>query len=94
MVLTTYEFALREAPSRFTTEFMRLLIRGNRGKFCVNLPKDWIFANRMALGLFALLARLGATADFRGALLDVLYEPGQPRPPAYSEAELAWFVRC
>ena len=97
MVLTTYEFVLREPSFQFTTAFMRRLIdargRDNRGKFRVNLPKDWIFANRMALGLFALLARLEAKADFRGALLDVLYEPGEPRPAPYTEAELGLFVR-
>jgi predicted unusual protein kinase regulating ubiquinone biosynthesis (AarF/ABC1/UbiB family)/DNA-binding transcriptional regulator YiaG len=95
MVLVTYEFALRATPFQFTVAFMRRLInargRGNRGKFRVNLPKDWIFANRMALGLFALLARLEAKGDFRGALLDVLYEPNEPRPAPYTETELAFF---
>ncbi|HEY3256606.1 MAG TPA: AarF/UbiB family protein [Polyangiaceae bacterium] len=97
MVLTTYEFSLSEAPFRFTPAFMHRLIavrgRDNPGKFRVNLPKDWLFANRMVLGLFALLSRLEAKADFRGALLDALYEPGEPRPAPYSETELRLLVR-
>jgi predicted unusual protein kinase regulating ubiquinone biosynthesis (AarF/ABC1/UbiB family) len=93
MVLTTYEFALRATPFRFDAAYMRRLInargKDNRGKFQVNLPKDWIFANRMALGLFALLARLQATGDFRNPLLGVLYEPGEARPAPYTDTELS-----
>jgi len=97
MVLRTYEFALRQAPFQFTVAFMRRLVdvrgRDNRGKFRANLPKDWLFANRMVLGSFAILARLEAKADFRSALLDALYEPCEPRPAPYSDAELAFFLR-
>jgi predicted unusual protein kinase regulating ubiquinone biosynthesis (AarF/ABC1/UbiB family) len=93
MVLTTYEFCLREAPFQFDTAYMRRLInargRDNSGKFRVNLPKDWIFATRMALGLFALLSRLEAKGDFRGLLLNVLYEPGEARPAPYTDIELS-----
>jgi hypothetical protein len=96
MVLTTYECCLREAPFAFDHAFMRRLIRArghdNRGKFRVNLPKDWIFANRMALGLFALLSRLEAKGDFRNPLLGALYEPNEPRPDPYTEAEVSFYV--
>jgi predicted unusual protein kinase regulating ubiquinone biosynthesis (AarF/ABC1/UbiB family) len=96
MVLSTYEFALHAERFRFDRDFMRRMLRArgrdNPGKFRVNVPKDWIFANRMVLGLFALMARLGAEADFRGALLDLLYEPGQTRPAPYSASELAMFI--
>lgn len=93
MVLTTYQFCLRDTPFRFDTAYMRRLIaargRENRGKFRVNLGKDWLFANRMALGLFALLARLEARGDFRGVLLEMLYEPWEARPAPYSDTELS-----
>jgi predicted unusual protein kinase regulating ubiquinone biosynthesis (AarF/ABC1/UbiB family)/DNA-binding transcriptional regulator YiaG len=89
MVLTTYEFCLREGPFRFDAAYMRRLInargRDNRGKFKANLPKDWIFASRMGLGQ----ARLRAKGDFRGAMLDVLYEPGEARPAPYTDTELS-----
>jgi predicted unusual protein kinase regulating ubiquinone biosynthesis (AarF/ABC1/UbiB family) len=98
MVLTTYEFCLRDTPFQFDTAFMRRLIRArgqdNRGKFQMNLPKDWILANRMALGVFALLARLEAKGDFRTPLLDVLYAANEVRPAAYTETELSLFVRA
>jgi len=96
MVLTTYEFLLRDGPFRFDTQFMRRLLnaRGtdNRGLFRSNVSKDLIFANRMALGLFALLSRLQARADFREITLSLLYGPGQERPPPYTESELALFL--
>lgn len=95
MVLATYEFCLREEPFQFDHAFMRRLIRArghdNRGKFQVNLPKDWIFATRMALGVFSLLGRLQARGDFRTPLLEALYEPHEPRPAPFTDAELSFY---
>jgi predicted unusual protein kinase regulating ubiquinone biosynthesis (AarF/ABC1/UbiB family)/DNA-binding XRE family transcriptional regulator len=92
MVLATYEFCLRDAPFQFDPAFMQRLLnargRDNRGKFRVNLPKDYLFAQRMALGMFALLARLEAKGDFRTLMLDMLYDPAELRPAPFSESEL------
>ena len=38
---------------------------------------------------FKQLASLGAEADWRARLLDLVYEPGAPRPRPYSTEELA-----
>jgi hypothetical protein len=51
-----------------------------------------VFANRMALGLFALLSRLEARADYREITLNLLYEPDEQRPPPYTETELSLFL--
>ena len=47
----------------------------------MNVPREWVFAHRLQSGLYALLARLGATANWRARLVDLLYAPGETRPP-------------
>ena len=66
--------------------------RDNRGLFRSNVAKDLIFATRMALGLFALLSRLEARADYREITLNLLYAANEQRPPPYTEAELSLFL--
>jgi predicted unusual protein kinase regulating ubiquinone biosynthesis (AarF/ABC1/UbiB family) len=96
MVLTTYEFMLQSVPFRFDTQYMRRLLnargRDNRGLFRSSVAKDLVFANRMALGLFALLSRLQARADYREITLNLLYEANEQRPAPYAETELSLFV--
>jgi hypothetical protein len=55
----------------------------------VKVQYPGIVATRMALGLFALLARLRAKGDFRGPMLEVLYESGEARPAPYTDTELS-----
>ncbi|MFZ5496898.1 MAG: AarF/UbiB family protein [Verrucomicrobiota bacterium] len=93
MLQKLYEPWLSDAPFRFTPEYVestwRVLVLENPNKFRTNMPKDWVFANRLQWGLGCILARLGATANYRQALLDLIYEAGEPRPPPYSPDELA-----
>ena len=42
----------------------------NRSK--INLPKDWLFVNRLQWGLFSVLAELEASGDFRSVMLETL----------------------
>jgi predicted unusual protein kinase regulating ubiquinone biosynthesis (AarF/ABC1/UbiB family) len=91
MALAELQFCLCEDPFRFTPEFLQTVVRAkyldNPGRFRSNVPRDWVFVNRLLVGVFAVLARLQAEGAFRGVLLDLLYEPGTPRPPAYSSSE-------
>jgi predicted unusual protein kinase regulating ubiquinone biosynthesis (AarF/ABC1/UbiB family)/DNA-binding XRE family transcriptional regulator len=93
LLLTFYEPSLSEQPFSFTPEFAQRnwheAMTDNPNKFRINLPRDWVFINRMQFGLYGLLARLGASGDFREPLLRLLYEPGEPRPEPISVREFA-----
>ncbi|HET9956691.1 MAG TPA: AarF/UbiB family protein [Polyangiaceae bacterium] len=84
MLLTLYEPWLGAEPYRFEPEFVertwRALVLDNPNRFRTNLPKDWVFVNRLQWGLYAVLARLGAKGAFRNDLLDLLYSPHERRP--------------
>lgn len=81
----------------FTREYVertwRMMATENPNKFRLNVPKDWVFANRLQWGLGSVLAELGARGDFRTPLLDLLYEAGEPRPEPFSARELALLTR-
>lgn len=93
MSLDWYRPYLREGPFVMTPDYIestwRLGLIENPNRFCSNIPKDWLFVNRLQWGLGCVLARLGATADFRSMLLDLIYEPGEVRPPPFSASECA-----
>jgi predicted unusual protein kinase regulating ubiquinone biosynthesis (AarF/ABC1/UbiB family) len=80
MMQTLYEPWL-QVPFRFTPEFVtrlwRVMMVDNPNRFCTNNPKDWVFVNRLQWGLYAVLARLQACADFRSPILALLREPEQ-----------------
>lgn len=93
MMVQLYEPWLSDEPFRFTREFVertwRLLAVDNPNRFRSNVPKDWVFTSRLQWGVASVLARIGAEFDFRGIALDLLYEPGEPRPPPYTPEERA-----
>jgi predicted unusual protein kinase regulating ubiquinone biosynthesis (AarF/ABC1/UbiB family) len=76
MMRTLYEPWAGADPFRFSPEFVarlwRVLMLDNPNKFCTNNPKDWVFVNRLQWGLYAVLARLEASGDFRSAILELL----------------------
>jgi predicted unusual protein kinase regulating ubiquinone biosynthesis (AarF/ABC1/UbiB family)/DNA-binding XRE family transcriptional regulator len=87
---------LTEGPFRFGRDFIeqtwRMSWPENRNRFRLTTPKHWVFTYRLNWGLYALLARLGARADWRTTMLDLLYRPDEPRPRPYSGSELASFA--
>jgi transcriptional regulator with XRE-family HTH domain len=84
---------LSEGEFRFTTEYVERTWRvawiQNRNRFRVNIPKDWVFLTRLEWGLYAVLGKLEAQGRWRDKMLDLLYEPGEPRPRPYTPDELA-----
>ena len=62
-------------------------------KFRMNTPKDWFMADRTLFGLYSMLARLEATANYRRCVIELVYEPGEPRPAPFTEAEIALLRR-
>jgi predicted unusual protein kinase regulating ubiquinone biosynthesis (AarF/ABC1/UbiB family) len=93
MIRTLYEPWLLDRPFRFTPEYLARMWNAtgfeNRNRARMNVPKEWVFAHRLESGLYALLTKLGATANWRAKILDILYAPGEPRPQPFSEHELA-----
>jgi predicted unusual protein kinase regulating ubiquinone biosynthesis (AarF/ABC1/UbiB family) len=64
----------------FTPEFVRetwlKLTRDNPSLAETNLPRDWIFMNRLQWGLFSVLASLGSEGNWRELVLPLIYEEG------------------
>lgn len=85
MMMTLYE-PWTQVPFRFTPEFVarlwRVMIVDNPNKHCTNNPKDWVFVNRLQWSLYAVLARLEATANFRSLIWGLVREPEQARGDA------------
>jgi predicted unusual protein kinase regulating ubiquinone biosynthesis (AarF/ABC1/UbiB family) len=83
---------LAEGPFTFTPEFLartwRMAWPENRNRFRLTTPKHWVFTYRLNWGLYAVLAKLGASGDWRSPILDLLYESGEERPRPYSDGEL------
>jgi len=61
---------------RFTHEFVQKtiedLVAKNPNKFKMNLPKDWVFVNRLQWGLHSVLAMLGANSNWHRRILPLL----------------------
>ena len=53
----------------------------NPNRFQTNIPAEWVFLSRFQWGMFAVLAKLRAEVNWRRRLLDLVYEPGERRPP-------------
>jgi len=94
--LLLYQPWLVEGPYTFTRDFIertwRMSWPENRNRFRLTTPKHWVFTYRLHWGLHALLARLGARGDWRSTILDLVYGQDEPRPPPYSQSELASFA--
>ncbi len=78
---------LHDRPFRYThtyvSESFRLMIGDNPNKFKMDMPRDWVFVNRLQWGLNSVLASLEAEGDWRSIMLDLIYAPGEPRPAPF-----------
>ena len=63
----------------------RTMTTDNPNKFHTNIPREWIFTDRLQWGLYSILAELGAEFRPRPIMLDLLYAPGEARPEAGQE---------
>jgi transcriptional regulator with XRE-family HTH domain len=85
-VLTDGPFTYGEDHLR---QVWRALVSKNPNLARTRFTSDMAFLHQYHFGVNALLARLGATLDYRGTMLDLLYSPGERRPPPFTSAELA-----
>jgi predicted unusual protein kinase regulating ubiquinone biosynthesis (AarF/ABC1/UbiB family)/DNA-binding XRE family transcriptional regulator len=86
-----FEPWLQDEPFRFTPAFVqrtwRALVTENPNRFRANVPKDWVLTSRVQWGLFAVLAELGASSNWRRRILDLVYADGETRPPPYAAGD-------
>ena len=57
-----------ERPFRFSPHYLQVLAESlakDPNRYRRVIPPDWLFANRVLGGLYAVLGELGATADWR-----------------------------
>jgi predicted unusual protein kinase regulating ubiquinone biosynthesis (AarF/ABC1/UbiB family) len=77
-----YEPMRAKKPFTFTTSFLErvhdALLFKNRNKFRMTMPPDWLWANRLQLGMFSVLAELGATAPWPERFREALALPWTP----------------
>lgn len=78
-------------PEHVTHTYRALLVK-NPNRTRLKMPPELLFANRLQWGLYSVLAQLRSTRSFRDAILDILYEPGEPRPPSFSDSELQRYL--
>ncbi|HVN63545.1 MAG TPA: AarF/ABC1/UbiB kinase family protein [Candidatus Binataceae bacterium] len=75
-------------PFRFTHDYVsesfELVFSGNPNQFKQNVPKDFVFVNRLQWGLNSVLASLDAEIDARSIMLPLLYDEGETPPPAHA----------
>jgi predicted unusual protein kinase regulating ubiquinone biosynthesis (AarF/ABC1/UbiB family) len=92
--LYLYQPWLVDRPFRYTKEYaaesVRVLVLDNPNQLRVNVPKDFVFVNRLQWGLNSVLARLDAQASWRPLLLGLLYAPDETPPPPFTEEEMAY----
>jgi predicted unusual protein kinase regulating ubiquinone biosynthesis (AarF/ABC1/UbiB family) len=89
---------LAPQPFTFTPEFAAEVIRASadpRSPFAdvvrrLNLPSDYLLLNRIQWGLNSVLARLGATGDWR-AIRDEYLEGGGEPATALGELDASWW---
>ncbi len=102
-LLTYYRLQLRALwdvqPFAFTPEYAAEVVAstydvlgewGDIGRR-ITMPKDLVFLNRVVVGLLSILARLGATADWRA--IDAEIRHGALPASAMGRAEAAWRQR-
>lgn len=87
IMLVLYEPWLRDEPFAFNRHYVektwRAMITDNPAKFEINMPRDSIFTNRLQWGLYAVLADLGASSNWRRRHMPLLYgdDPADYPPP-------------
>jgi predicted unusual protein kinase regulating ubiquinone biosynthesis (AarF/ABC1/UbiB family) len=83
---------LCDEPFTFTPEYLRkmwrVFIYANPNMTRTNYSADMVFLNQFYFGVTALLVRLRARLDYRPRMLDLLYRPGERRPPPFTKEEL------
>ncbi len=84
---------LREGPFHYTDSYARLVWEAwsqrNPNRFRANVPRDWIFAGRMLLGMRSRLTQLQARVDMRSIMLRELYRSPADYPPPFTASECA-----
>ncbi len=90
-----YEFVLRKEESSFTHEYAAASVQklfsrtGDVAKFG-NVPPSFVLIQRINLGLYAVLAELGATANWRAIAEELWPMTSAPPSTASGRAEAAW----
>jgi len=93
-----YAIVLTDGPITLTPEYASSMVRynfdakANQILKYANIPPSFVLTQRINLGLYAILARLGATANYR-AIAEELWPwiDGPPSTPI-GEAESAWLA--
>jgi predicted unusual protein kinase regulating ubiquinone biosynthesis (AarF/ABC1/UbiB family)/DNA-binding XRE family transcriptional regulator len=67
----------------------RVFVQDNPNLSKTHFTADMAFLHQFHFGVTALLVRLGASVAYRARLLDLLYQPGEMRPPPFTGAQLA-----
>lgn len=86
---------LRAEPFVFTREYLlaiwRLFLKEG-ASLSINYKPDMVFLTQFLFGVGGVLATLGARIPCRGMLLDLVYAPGEPLPPPFTDDQLAWLA--
>lgn len=76
-----YKPVLEDRPFKYTEDYIHetnaILIDRNPNKRKTNLPKDYVFVNRLQWGLSSILARLGAEANWHRIVAPYIFEHGR-----------------
>jgi predicted unusual protein kinase regulating ubiquinone biosynthesis (AarF/ABC1/UbiB family) len=93
-----YEFVLRREVKQFTHEYAAEAVSkvftrtGDVAKYG-NVPPSFVLIQRINLGLSAVLAELGATADWRGIAEELWPMTSAPPTTPLGEVEAEWLAR-
>jgi predicted unusual protein kinase regulating ubiquinone biosynthesis (AarF/ABC1/UbiB family) len=93
-----YEFVLRDEVSTVTHEYSRANVEaifnrsGKVAKFG-NVPPSFVLIQRINLGLYAVLAELGATANWRAIAEELWPMTSSPPSTPLGHAEAEWLAR-
>jgi predicted unusual protein kinase regulating ubiquinone biosynthesis (AarF/ABC1/UbiB family) len=84
---------LTDEPFAYTPDYcrraFRMLLVDNPNVRVADMPRDFVFVNRLQWGLNSLLAAMDAKDRWRAPMMDLLYAPGEARPEPFREGELA-----
>ena len=93
-----YELILDDAPKTFTTEYNRSLLnktfdpRTNEILKYANVPPTFALIQRINLGVFSLLGRLNATANWRAISEELWWWTAGPPSTPIGEDEARWLA--
>jgi predicted unusual protein kinase regulating ubiquinone biosynthesis (AarF/ABC1/UbiB family) len=93
-----YQPALCEGRFRFTPDYMtatwRASTQDNPNRFWANVPGEWMMARKVQWGVYAVLAQLRASANWRAMTLPLVGADGQlpsrAKPTAPERARNGW----